>query len=63
MSDPVVSIIVRTYNRPERLAVCLDSLARQTYRDLEAIVVNDAGVDVQSILASFRSSCLSLPLP
>ena len=38
MPEPVVSIVVRTYNRPERLAVCLDSLAQQTYRDLEAVV-------------------------
>jgi len=62
MPEPVVSIVVRTYNRPERLAVCLDSLAQQTYRDLEAVVVNDAGCDVQSVIDSFagRFVCRSL---
>ncbi|MFH1741877.1 MAG: glycosyltransferase [bacterium] len=52
MSDPVVSIVVRTYNRPERLKVCLDSLADQSYRDFEAVVVNDAGSDVQPVIDS-----------
>lgn len=54
MSDPVVSIIVRTYNRPERLRECLDCLADQTYRDFEAVVVNDAGCDVYSIIESLN---------
>ncbi len=53
MSEPVVSIVVRTYNRPERLQECLGCLADQTYKDFEAVVVNDAGVDVRSIIDSF----------
>lgn len=47
---PHVSIIVRTYNRPERLRECLQSLRRQTYASFEVVVVNDAGEEVESIL-------------
>lgn len=55
MSDPVVSVIVRTYNRPERLKECLGCLADQIYRDFEAVVVNDAGRDVGPIIESFAA--------
>ena len=51
MTDsPLVSIIVRTFNRPERLQECLQSLARQNYSPFEVVVVNDAGEDVSHIL-------------
>ena len=38
-----VSIVVRTYNRPRRLAEALESLARSTYRNVELVLVNDGG--------------------
>ncbi|MDE2921687.1 MAG: PIG-L family deacetylase [Acidobacteriota bacterium] len=38
-----VSIVLRTYNRPRRLAEALGSLARSTYRNVEAVLVNDGG--------------------
>ncbi len=38
-----VSIVVRTYNRPRRLAEALDSLARSTCRNVEVVLVNDGG--------------------
>jgi LmbE family N-acetylglucosaminyl deacetylase/prefoldin subunit 5 len=38
-----VSIVVRTYNRPRRLAEALDSLAKSTYRNVEVVLVNDGG--------------------
>ncbi|RJP34401.1 MAG: glycosyltransferase [Candidatus Omnitrophota bacterium] len=51
MNDPFpVSVIVRTYNRRERLRECLQCLRRQTYRALEIVVVNDAGVDVTDVI-------------
>lgn len=50
--SPKVSIIVPTYNRPDRLRTALASLAVQTYQDFEVIVVNDAGCDVGDIIAA-----------
>ncbi len=49
---PKVSVIVPTYNRPERLRTALASLAAQTYQDFEVIVVNDAGCDVGDFIAA-----------
>ncbi len=54
-SFPFFSIIIPTHNRPEQLAVCLESLACQDYpRDhFEVIAVDDGGHEaLESVLAS-----------
>ncbi len=43
---PLVSIIVRTKDRPELLKRALASIAGQTYRPLEVVLVNDGGCDL-----------------
>lgn len=53
--SPLVSIIVPTYNRPNTLKRALESIAAQTYKNIEAIVVNDAGEDVAGIIDTFRN--------
>ena len=53
MNDPLVSIIITTYNRPQLLPVAIESVMKQTYRNWELIVVNDAGEDVGNIVNSF----------
>jgi hypothetical protein len=50
---PLVSVIVRTYNRRRFLERALDSVAAQTYRNLEAVVVNDAGESVNDIVGRY----------
>lgn len=40
---PLVSVVVRTFDRPELLAQALASLAANTYRQVEVVVVNDGG--------------------
>ncbi len=52
-NGPLLSAVVRTYDRPQLLVRALDSLAAQRYRDLEAVVVNDAGPDVSELLARY----------
>lgn len=47
----LVSIVVPTYNRPERLANALESIALQREAQFEVIVVNDGGVDVSDVVA------------
>ena len=49
-----VSVVVRTKDRPERLREALQSLADQSHRPIEAIVINDGGVDVSAIVRSFE---------
>jgi O-antigen biosynthesis protein len=50
---PAVSVIVPTYNRPHSLLVTLDSIAKQTFRDFEVIVINDAGNSAADVIRNF----------
>ena len=49
-NNPIVSIIMPTYNRPDMLKDALKSIFSQTYQNFEIIVVNDGGVDVMEII-------------
>jgi len=50
---PLVSIITPTYNRPDLLIHTLESIAAQRYPNIESVVVNDAGTDVQHVVDRF----------
>ena len=41
MKDPLISVIIPTYNRFEYLTNAIDSVQNQTYKNFEIIVVND----------------------
>lgn len=45
IEQPLVSIVVPVYNAAPRLAVCLESLRRQKYKNLEILVLNDGSDD------------------
>jgi glycosyltransferase involved in cell wall biosynthesis len=44
--NPLASIIVRTKDRPKLLKRALQSIAGQTYRPIEVVLVNDGGCDL-----------------
>jgi glycosyltransferase involved in cell wall biosynthesis len=59
MRQPVVSVIIPTYNRPSQLAQCLTGLSQLTYprHRFEVIVVDDGSpVDLTPVMARFRDA-------
>lgn len=57
---PLVSVIVPTFNRPGLLREAVESVLSQTYRNIEIIVVNDAGDDVEDIINSLNAEIIYL---
>jgi glycosyltransferase involved in cell wall biosynthesis len=45
-NKPLVSIIVRTKDRPKLLSRAIKSISEQTYRPIEVVLVNDGGCDL-----------------
>jgi len=53
---PKLTVVVPTYNRTAYLAECLESIAEQTYRDFELVVLDNASTeDVSAVVAQFES--------
>ena len=46
-----ISVIVPVYNTVEYLPRCVDSIRRQTYRNLEIILVDDGSTDTSGAMA------------
>ena len=55
-SDPLVSVIVPTYNRSESLLTAVQSILNQTFKKLEIIVVNDAGQNEENLIAGLNAN-------
>ena len=45
MDEPRVSIVIPTYNSEKTLPICLESIKRQTYKNIEVIVVDNFSTD------------------
>lgn len=59
-NGPMVSVLMPTFNRPRYLAEALASALRQSYRNLQVIVINDGGEDVSDITKSHDDARLVL---
>lgn len=63
-SAPLVSVVLPTYGRPEKLRTAIESVVAQTYSNIELIVVDDASpTPVRSVVTaavpeSFDSYCI-----
>ena len=57
---PLVSLIVRTKDRPKFLQQALSSIAAQTYHNIEVILVNDGGCDLDIAALEQLLSSVSL---
>ena len=51
--NPIVTVIIPTYNRHAALAELLEALTRQTFDSFEVLIVNDAGEPVDAITALY----------
>lgn len=66
LHDPLVSVVVPTYNRGRLLPRCIESILAQTYQNLEVLVVDDGSTDdtrdvVGGLAADARVRYLPLP--
>jgi len=58
--NPLVSILIRTRNRPTLLVGAVESVVAQNYRPLEIVVVNDGGDDPSPALSGVALKDVSL---
>jgi glycosyltransferase involved in cell wall biosynthesis len=56
MTDPKVSVVIPTYNRPLLVQRAVNSVLRQTYKDYEIIVVDDGSSTEPRFTGSIPSS-------
>ena len=57
---PKVSIIIPTYNVEAYLKECMDSVTRQTLKDIEIICINDGSTD--GSLEIFKNMQTKIPV-
>jgi glycosyltransferase involved in cell wall biosynthesis len=60
--NSTVSVIVRTVRRPQRLCECLKSLAAQTFRNFELVLVDMSDDSVSTMVEKMPEIRLFLPV-
>jgi len=61
ISEPLVSVVIPTYNSEKTLAKCLESIRNQTYKNIEIIVIDRNSIDrTVEIAKSFGAKVFQL---
>lgn len=57
--NPLVSVLICTYNRADHLKKCLDSIMDQTYDNFEVIIINGPSTDeTNNLLKKYPFKCI-----
>ena len=56
--NKIVSIIVPVYNVEDKLKRCVESIRKQTYKDIEIILINDGSIDGSGSICDMYSLSL-----
>src|SRR5437763_2100866 len=56
VTSPRISVVVAFFNNADDLADCLDSIAAQSYPDLEVIMVDDGSTDHSAAIARAKAA-------
>jgi glycosyltransferase involved in cell wall biosynthesis/predicted O-methyltransferase YrrM len=54
--NSLISVIIPTYNRPDKLASAIESVLTQTYKNFEIIVVKDGGKNIGKIIKKYSDN-------
>lgn len=57
-----ISVIIPAYNEEKNIKFCLESLSRQTYKDIEIVLIDDCSKDETALIAKKTSTFLRLNL-
>ncbi len=55
LQKSLISVVVPTYNRNDKLAEAIKSIKNQTYGNFEILVINDAGEDISGIINPLKT--------
>ena len=55
----LISVVVPAYNAERTIKRCLESILRQTYSNLEVLLINDGSIDSTEDICSLYSPCKS----
>ncbi|MCI9422793.1 glycosyltransferase family 2 protein [Sporofaciens musculi] len=59
MEQKMISVVIPTYNRKEKLPKCIESVLSQSYKNIEVLVVDDASTDgTEELFREFGDSRL-----